>query len=180
MDIQTLNEYLEIGKETLIMVVDDDDMTIKAVTRLLSDDHTVVSASSGAECLELMRKRRPDLIMLDIQMPEMDGFAVFEKLRAEGYGDIPVIFLTAEHDAKIHADCLAAGAVDYIEKPAHPLILCQRVNTAILFDAVLRYLTREIESKQAEIDVRDSKVKRLSARVAELSSAQMELLRSQR
>lgn len=178
--MQTLNEYLDIGKETLIMVVDDDEMTVKAVTKLLCDDHAVVTASSGTECLVLLRERRPDLILLDIQMPEMDGFEVFKKLCADGYGDIPVIFLTAENDAKIHAECLAAGAVDYIEKPAHPLILRQRVNSAILFDAVLRYLTKEIESKHAELEVRDSKVKKLSARVAALSSAQIELLRSRK
>lgn len=109
-------------------------------------------------------------------MPEMGGFAVFEKLREDGYGDIPVIFLTVVHDVKMQADCLAAGAVDYIEKPAHPLILRHRVNSAILFDAVLRDLTNKLKSKQAEIAIRDSKVKHLSARVADLSSAHMALL----
>lgn len=180
MDNSRLNDFLKIDKESVVMIVDDDELTCEAIEDLLGDAYTVVSVRSGDECLASVHERCPDLILLDIQMPVMDGYEVFDRLKANAPLDIPVIFLTAEHDAKIHAECLASGAVDYIEKPAHPLILRQRVEKALIFDAALKYLMNELETKQAEIAHRDRKVKDLSNRVAHLTETQMTLLRSQR
>jgi two-component system OmpR family response regulator len=103
--------------ETTVLVVDDD----PAVLDTVSDGLTVAGyralrATNGSAALEMVRTLRPDLVVLDVTMPRMDGFAVLEKLRAAGNG-VPVIVLSARHDRDDRVRGLRLGADDYVSKP---------------------------------------------------------------
>ncbi|MDR2168090.1 MAG: response regulator [Clostridiales bacterium] len=111
-----------------IFVVDDNATNLLVTKNALQGDYTVVTVSSGKKALVLLDKIRPDLILLDIDMPEMDGFEVMLNLKtSENYADIPVIFLTGLRDEGIEERGRQMGAVDFITKPFSPPILLERV-----------------------------------------------------
>lgn len=102
-----------------ILVVDDTPANLKLLTGVLSrDGHTVRPAPSGRLALSGARSRPPDLILLDINMPEMSGFDVMEALKADpGMADIPVVMVTVQDDIEAKEAAFSLGAVDYITKP---------------------------------------------------------------
>jgi len=120
-----------------ILVVDDDPDIIKATTRVLeARGYQVTAALNGEECLEKIREERPDLIILDLLMPKLDGFGVCRELRENveyaEYSDVPILIATAvREDASRRRYELETGVDlnvdDYIEKPARPLDLLHRV-----------------------------------------------------
>jgi len=114
-----------------ILIVDDLPANIKVLSELLRPDYEVSAAIRGAEGLELAgRYPQPDLILLDIMMPEMDGYAVCRKLKDNpATRDIPVLFVTAMDEVEDEAFGLSLGAVDYITKPISPPIVLARVRT---------------------------------------------------
>ncbi|SFX43129.1 response regulator [Marinospirillum alkaliphilum] len=117
-----------IQKRTLL-IVDDQSANIKVLANLLKADYTILVANSGARALDIARgKNQPDLILLDILMPDMDGYSVCRKLKNNpGTSRIPVIFITALDDASDETKGLDLGAVDYISKPFHPDIVKSRI-----------------------------------------------------
>jgi CheY-like chemotaxis protein len=120
-----------------ILVVDDDPDIIKATTRVLeARSYQVIAALNGQECLERMREKRPDLIILDLLMPRLDGFGVCRELRENveyaEYADIPILIATAvREDASRRRYELETEidlkVEDYVEKPIRPLDLLHRV-----------------------------------------------------
>lgn len=101
-----------------ILVVDDDLMNLRIVEMMLGKQFQVSCVTSGAEALEFLKEQKPDLILLDLRMPQMDGFQVLEQLKAEeGYQAIPVVFLTGEEDPEVRKQGLEKGALDFITKP---------------------------------------------------------------
>lgn len=101
-----------------VLVVEDHPISRKLLEAMLSKAYTVVSAASGADAIARARERTPDLILLDIEMPGMDGFQTLEVLRREVIDDaLPVIFLSAREDSESRERGLQAGAVDYLTKP---------------------------------------------------------------
>lgn len=91
-------------------------------------DWQVLLAGDGQECLELARREHPDVILLDVMMPNLDGFATCEQLKADAATrDIPVIFLTASAQEREEQRGLARGAIGYLRKPFDPLQLPQQV-----------------------------------------------------
>jgi signal transduction histidine kinase/HPt (histidine-containing phosphotransfer) domain-containing protein len=115
-----------------ILVVDDTPGNIAVVTGVLKDLYRVKVATGGAKALALARSAdaKPDLILLDIMMPEIDGYEVCRRLKADpATADIPVLFLTAMAEAEDEAKGFQAGAVDYIHKPFSPSIIKARVAT---------------------------------------------------
>jgi two-component system alkaline phosphatase synthesis response regulator PhoP len=125
-----------------ILVVDDDPDIIKATKRVLeSRGYRVIAALNGEECLEKIQEERPDLIILDLLMPKLDGFGVCRELRDNvkyaDYSDIPVLIATAvREDASRRRYELEMGVDlnvdDYIEKPIPPLDLLRRVEKLLL------------------------------------------------
>ncbi|GAB2489545.1 hybrid sensor histidine kinase/response regulator [Arenimonas alkanexedens] len=115
----------------LVLVVDDQEPNVRAVGSLLArNGFDVAPCLSGAEALERLSEVRPHLMLLDMRMPGMDGFEVLERLRADEVNrDLPVIFLTAEHDRDALVRAFSSGAVDYITKPFVPEELLARVRT---------------------------------------------------
>lgn len=116
-----------------ILVVDDDRILTTLFARLLATMGKVIQAHSGAEGLELARTQNPDLILLDVQMPGMDGFDTISELKTDPtVRHIPVIFITADTLPEIESHCLESGAADYIAKPVNPRVLQARARTHLL------------------------------------------------
>jgi putative two-component system response regulator len=106
-------------KHGLIVAVDDQVSNLHRVSEMLKNEYKVLGVSSGANLFILMKQRVPSLILLDIEMPEMDGFGVIEKLKGSNeYAHIPVIFYSSKDECGIRKKCLDAGAVDFLPKPA--------------------------------------------------------------
>ncbi len=114
-----------------ILVVDDVVQNLQVVgTMLRNEGHDVMPASSGAQALDRVRARLPDLILLDLMMPEMDGLEVCQRLKADSATrEIPVIFLTASNEMEHLVKGFEAGAVDYVTKPFNGAELLARVRT---------------------------------------------------
>lgn len=115
-----------------ILVVDDQAANLRVVTALLSrQGYEVVAASTGDEALQLYAQSPPDLILLDVMMPGMDGFEVMDALRAGSPLRVPVVFVTAAHDRDLLLRAFDAGVVDYVTKPFLPEELLARVNAHV-------------------------------------------------
>ena len=123
---------MEEGKKNSVLIVDDENSNILALTHILSPDYTVYAAKSGQKALEAAPKYMPDVILLDILMPDMDGFSVIAELKnADKTRDIPVIFISGLDLDKDEERGLALGAADYISKPFSPAIVKLRVRNQI-------------------------------------------------
>jgi diguanylate cyclase (GGDEF)-like protein len=117
------------GKARLL-VVDDQPINIQVMYQAFGGDYQVFMATSGEQALTICNNNPPDLILLDIVMPGMDGFEVCKRLKAdEATSHIPVIFVTAHTDAAQETHGLSLGAVDFIAKPVNPNVVRARVKT---------------------------------------------------
>lgn len=115
-----------------IWVVDDNEMNLKMADFILRKDYRVILMDSGVECARTIKRDRPDLILLDVQMPLMNGIRTLENIRSQKHHqDVPVIFLTAAADAATVADAGRLHAVDYVVKPFDPEELLRRVAKAL-------------------------------------------------
>jgi len=132
-----------------ILVVDDTPANVKLLVDLLSvNGFDVIAAGSGGEGLERAAADSPDLVLLDVMMPDLDGFTVCERLKANAATrDAPVIFLTALYETLDKVRAFAAGGVDYLTKPFEPRELLARVNTHL----ALRRAQRELEDQNARL-----------------------------
>ncbi len=116
-----------------ILIVDDVNENLHALLSILREDYAILAATNGEKALELaMRAPGPDLVLLDIKMPGMDGYEVLRRLKTEPMtADIPVIFVTALSESADEAAGLKLGAADYITKPVNPDLLKQRIMTQL-------------------------------------------------
>lgn len=133
-----------------VLIVDDTPANLSVLLQCLSDAHYhVLVAEDGEEALELVQRRQPDLILLDVMMPGIDGFETCRQLKASPHAaDVPVIFMTAltETDQKLAG--FEAGAVDYITKPIQHEEALARVSTHLTLRRLNRRLREELELKQ--------------------------------
>jgi len=123
-----------------ILIVDDNLLNLKLLeTKLHREKMGVRTATDGAVCLSMVKEQKPDLILLDISMPGMDGIEVCNRLRSdENTRDIPIIFITANSSREQKLEGLSAGAVDYITKPIDLDETMARVNTQLAFQKIIR------------------------------------------
>jgi diguanylate cyclase (GGDEF)-like protein len=118
------------GKLPCVLIVDDQPINVQALYRIFAPDHRVLMATSGAKALAVCKDDPPDLVLLDVVMPEMDGHEVCARLKGnEATRDIPVIFVTSHTDAEEETKGLELGAVDFIAKPVNPAVVRARVKT---------------------------------------------------
>jgi diguanylate cyclase (GGDEF)-like protein len=116
--------------ERTVLIVDDEQMFVDFLATIVEQEHKILTTTSGSEAIEMAKKFNPDLILLDLEMPEIHGFDVLRALRNDPItADIPVVFVTASDSASAEVKGLAIGAVDYITKPLVPIIVIARVNT---------------------------------------------------
>ena len=118
------------GRKPRLLVVDDQPINIQVLHQLFATDCQVFMATSGEQALKVCRENPPDLVLLDVVMPGMDGFEVCRRLKADELTrGIPVIFVTANDDAEQETLGLDAGAVDFIAKPLNAKVVRARVKT---------------------------------------------------
>ncbi|QDL54415.1 response regulator [Rhodoferax aquaticus] len=129
--ITTLADPNVVATKPVLLVVDDVPDNLDVLVALLGDDYQVKAANSGERALKILDSGKiPDLILLDVMMPDMDGFEVCKRIKANPLtADIPVIFLTAMSDTTDVTKGFALGAVDFVSKPAEPPILKARIET---------------------------------------------------
>ncbi|MES9937148.1 MAG: response regulator [Sedimenticola sp.] len=153
---------IQIASELTILAVDDTPTNIDVVKAVLSDSYFVQAAINGQMALKIIEKKKPDLILLDIMMPEMDGYEVCRRLKAdESTRDIPIIFLTAKAEVEDETKGLELGAVDYITKPISPPILKERVKTHLELKTARDYLKRQNEILEEKVIERTHQMEEL-------------------
>jgi two-component system, sensor histidine kinase and response regulator len=115
-------------KRQTVLIVDDTPANLELLHAILRDEYRTVTAGSGEEALECIRTRKPDLILLDVMMPDLDGYQLCKILKSDkGTRDIPVIFVSAMTQEEDEVKGLDLGAIDYITKPISPHIVRARV-----------------------------------------------------
>jgi len=136
-----------------IIIVDDNASYLSVVRTLLKQYYDTYPVPSGAKLFKIMEKFIPDMVLLDISMPEMDGFEVIQHMKENPrYKDIPVVFITSKDDEESAARGLALGAVDYVTKPFYGPLLLRRISNLLLIEQTKREL---LESQVALKDLKE-------------------------
>ena len=155
-------------REAHILVVDDDSMNLRVAEKMLEERYFVSCVKSGEETLAFLEKGIPDLILLDIHMPGMDGFEVIDRIKAdERYVEIPVIFLTADNDRDAEIQSFKHGALDFITKPFVVDIMMQRVKRILELDRLQKNLQQEVAKQTKKAEDRRQKIERMSDQIME-------------
>ena len=142
-----------------ILLADDDPVNCRLLARLLGEGADVTFVHDGGAALERAVADRPDLILLDVNMPVLDGYETCRRLKAlPGLDALPVIFITGLNDSDAETAAFSAGAVDFVTKPFHPDVVRARVNTHLELkflhddlESQVRERTRQLEETQREI-----------------------------
>ena len=161
----------EGSKKPKVLIVDDMPENIQVLMGTLKDAYAIVAAINGEKALKMSAADpRPDLILLDIMMPGMDGFEVCQRLKADtNTQDIPVIFLSALDDTVNKVKGFEMGAVDYISKPFQPEEVIVRVNTHLTINRLKQSLAEKNRELQSYNEMLEEKVKERTAELASLN-----------
>ena len=148
-------------RKTIFLV--DDDLTNLTVGKNALDGHyDVVTFNSGARLLKILEKKIPDLILLDVEMPEMNGYDVIKFIKNKKEADrIPVIFLTVRNDSESELEGLSLGAIDYIIKPFSPSLLRKRIEVHLLIESQKKELIHYNNKLQEMVDAKTKTVVQL-------------------
>ena len=142
-----------MGGKKKILMVDDVSLNHATARDVLEDMYELYEACSGAEAFEKLKEITPDLILLDVIMPEMDGMEVLKKLKSiPAYKDIPVIFLTADNTPESEVEGFQLGIVDYITKPFVPMVMKKRIETQIELSEYQKNLEGLVARKVEEME----------------------------
>lgn len=134
-----------------ILIVDDNKANLAAAKAVL-EDYKVTAVTMGAQALKFLEKNTCDLILLDINMPEMDGYEVMHKIKENpDCAAIPIIFLTADNDAETENRCLEEGALDFIAKPFVPSVMRLRIERILELEDIRKRLADKLEQKIKEV-----------------------------
>ncbi len=154
-------------KQTLL-IVDDEPSNIKILNETLRSDYEIRFALNGTDALQAAISDNPDLVLLDIVMPEMDGYEVCSRLMASVHTrDIPIIFITAQDDEREETKGFKIGAVDYIKKPFNPTVVKARVETHLS----LKRAQKALKNQNAVLK------EKVRERTAELENTQIEIVK---
>ncbi len=162
------NDQVTEAKKPMVLIVDDVPKNLQVLASTLRDeDCQIAAATRGQKALEMMDKILPDLILLDVMMPEMNGFEVCEKLKSNpATKEIPVIFLTARTESEDIVKGFRMGAADYITKPFNPEELLARVRMQLELKKAINARDELIETLKDALN----KVKQLSGLLPMCSS----------
>ena len=135
-----------------IFVVDDSDTNLSMAEVALENQYRVMTMPSAAKMFSFLEKIKPDMIILDIEMPDISGFAALEQLKSnDDWNDIPVMFLTGYTDAKVEAKGFEMGAVDFLSKPFSAPVLLNRIKNHLDVDEIIRERTAQLNRMQNSI-----------------------------
>jgi sigma-B regulation protein RsbU (phosphoserine phosphatase) len=144
----------QVDERKTVLVVDDAPANIQIVNSILKDIYKIRIATSGAKALELVKVTPPpDLVLLDVMMPEIDGYEVCTRLKLDPETrDIPVIFLTGQTEVEDETKGFDVGAVDYIHKPFSPAVVKARVQTHLVLRGIREQLAKQLLTIQKELE----------------------------
>lgn len=163
---QTQDSELCRKNTSQILIVDDDEMTLTYAEKILGECFDVNCLSSGKDALKYMENNLPELVLLDVYMPEMNGFELFASMQENPETkDIPVIFLSMDTDRGVESRCFQKGAQDFILKPLRADILVQRVNHVLELSHLQKNLQSEVKKQTWKAEERRKKVERLSEQI---------------
>ncbi len=152
-------------KRFKVLVVDDEPVNLMLLENILKDSHDILLAGSGGEALAMIRDDEPDLILLDVMMPEMSGFDLCRHLKAdERYRDIPIIFITALTGGDNESLGLQLGAMDYIAKP----FVINHVRLRVRNQLELKYRTGQLLEQRAALEARTAELEAALKRIKHL------------
>ncbi len=159
-----------MSERPVILAVDDATDLLALIAKILETDYEVLTAEDPGTAIELAGKKpRPDLILLDIDMPEVSGFEVCMALKAELItADIPIIFLTGRTDPKDQAEGFEVGAVDYIAKPINAAVLKVRVRTHLALANQRQELERLVQERTVQLEATRTQLIRRLGRAMEM------------
>jgi putative two-component system response regulator len=155
-----------------ILVVDDNEMNRDLLARRLSrQGHEVITANDGVAALEILNSRRVDLVLLDIMMPNLDGYQVLERMKADEFLSVlPVVMITAVDELDSAVKCIEMGADDYLTKPFNAVLLGARISACL----EKRHLREQEQNQRKQIeDLNLFLTARVRQQVAEIASAQI-------
>jgi len=145
-----------------IFVVDDLDTNLTMANDVLRAHYKVITLPSAAKMFSLIERVKPDMILLDIIMPEMDGLEALRLLKeSEKYADIPVIFLTVETNVSVEAEGFRLGVVDFIVKPFSDPVLLNRIKTHLDIDGLIRERTSQLQEKTEQLEYEKATIQSL-------------------
>ena len=149
-----------------ILVIDDDIMNLKMAEFILKKYYEVICISSGKKALEFLGQNVPDMILLDLHMPEMNGLEVLEHIQGmRQVCDVPVIFLTADSERETEIKIFKAGAMDYIQKPFLAEVVLRRIGRLLELYHLQQSLQQEVDKKTQELKESSERMRRLSVQV---------------
>ena len=152
--------------EYVILVVDDDTANLALAQKILGKEYRIAAANSGTVAFKYLENKCPDLIRLDINRPDMEGFQVMVKLREmEQCAHVPVIFLTADNDPETETKCFATGAVDFVIKPFIPDVLLSRVRKTLELETYRTNLEKMIEEQTRIITARTRRISQIQEQI---------------
>jgi putative two-component system response regulator len=135
-----------------VFVVDDSDTNLSMAEAALEDQYRVMTVPSAVKMFNLLEKITPDIILLDIEMPDIDGFTALKRLQShETWVRIPVMFLTGRSDAEVEVRGFEMGAVDFLLKPFSPSVLKNRIKTHLNIERIIRERTEQLNRMQNSI-----------------------------
>ncbi|MCT4584765.1 MAG: response regulator [Peptostreptococcaceae bacterium] len=138
-----------MNKKPLILIVDDFATNLDILVEILKDDYKLMACNNGYDALDAVNLYTPDLILLDIMMPKLNGYEVCKIIKRD-YSklDIPIIFVSAIEDDENEAKGLELGAVDYIKKPYNPLVVKKRIKTHL----TLKFIKEELKNQNVILE----------------------------
>jgi len=159
-----VNQKSVEGKDPKILIVDDVPDNLNVLCRVLeTEGYKIVAAPSGAVAFQVAHQTQPDLILLDVMMPEMDGFETCRRLKGDAStAEIPVIFITAKDEMSSVAKGFEVGGVDYITKPFRHEEIRVRVQTHL----TIKQLQNELREAKQEIQIRNEELVKAYAQLA--------------
>jgi putative two-component system response regulator len=153
---------LPVKERPTILLVDDTPANLSLLANLLKDEYRIKLANNGSKALEVATAAPPDMVLLDIMMPQMDGYEVCRRLKSqEATRDIPVIFLTAKNETEDEELGFEVGAVDFIQKPISAPIVIARVKTHLEIKFWRDSLQHQNAWLQQQVEKRLSEINRL-------------------
>ncbi|MBQ8171938.1 MAG: response regulator [Oscillospiraceae bacterium] len=153
-------------QKSSVLVVDDNRMNLLVAQKILADDYSVSIVTSGKAALEFLQYNNVDLILLDLRMPEMDGFQFMEHIKdQERLKSIPIICLTADDETESEVKCFELGAVDFIAKPFIAEVMRHRISRTLELDRLREDLQNEVNKQTHSLKKYSEKMSRLTRQV---------------
>lgn len=147
-----MSENLNMYKP-VVLIVDDVPENLQVLYKILSQEgYSFSIATNGAETFNVLEKQKPDLILLDVMLPDTDGYEICRKIKnSEKNNDIPIIFLTAKNDSDDKIKAFDIGGVDFITKPFEEIEVLRKVSTQIQLQR-LKELSQKYSNEDVELD----------------------------